>query len=268
MRSTCLSAVAALGMLAGLAAPAVADPVKIDFWYGNSGDISKGVQEVCQHFNQSQKDYEVDCTSQGTYYAAVQNTIAAYRASKQPTIVQVFDVGTLMMLSDAYSPAYKLMADNGYTVDWAITSPASPPITPTSKGKMYSIPFNSSTALLYWNQDAFAKIGKNAAPKTWEEAEADMKALKAAGYDCPMAIDISANESWQLMEQFSAIHNQPIATKNNGYDGLDAELVFNKTCSCVMSPISSAGTTPGWSRSSRRNPARTMSRPSPPANAR
>ena len=31
------------------------------------------------------------------------------------------------------------------------------------------------------------------------------------------------------MEQFSAIHNQPIATKNNGYDGLDAELVFNKT---------------------------------------
>ena len=88
MRSTFLSAAVALGMLAGLAAPAFADPVKIDFWYGNSGDISKRVQEVCQHFNQSQKDYEVDCTSQGSYYAAVQNTIAAYRAGKQPTIVR------------------------------------------------------------------------------------------------------------------------------------------------------------------------------------
>ena len=56
-----------------------------------------------------------------------------------------------------------------------------------------------------------------------------MKALKAAGYDCPLAIDISQDESWQLMEQFSAVHGEPIATKNNGYDGLDAELVFNKT---------------------------------------
>jgi sn-glycerol 3-phosphate transport system substrate-binding protein len=88
--------------------------------------------------------------------------------------------------------------------------------------------FNSSTALLYWNQDAFKKIGKDAAPKTWEEAADDMKALKAAGYDCPMAIDISQDEVWQLMEQFSAIQNQPVASKNNGYDGLDAELVFNK----------------------------------------
>jgi sn-glycerol 3-phosphate transport system substrate-binding protein len=31
------------------------------------------------------------------------------------------------------------------------------------------------------------------------------------------------------LEQFSAIHNVPIASKNNGYDGLDAEMVFNKT---------------------------------------
>jgi sn-glycerol 3-phosphate transport system substrate-binding protein len=182
MRSTCLSTAVALGMLAGLAAPAFADPVKIDFWYGNSGDISKRVQEVCEHFNQSQKDYEVDCTSQGSYYAAVQNTIAAYRAGKQPTIVQVFDVGTLdLMLSDAYYPAYKLMADNGYTVDWGNYLPGIAAYYADSKGKMYSFPFNSSTALLYWNQDAFTKIGKNAAPKTWEEAEADMKALKAAG---------------------------------------------------------------------------------------
>jgi sn-glycerol 3-phosphate transport system substrate-binding protein len=31
------------------------------------------------------------------------------------------------------------------------------------------------------------------------------------------------------MEQFSAIHNEPIATNNNGYDGLDAQVQFNKT---------------------------------------
>ena len=104
--------------LALAAGPAAADKVKIDFWYGNSGDISKRVQEVCQHFNDWQADYEAVCTSQGSYYAAVQNTIAAFRGGKPPTIVQVFDVGTLdLMLSDAYYPAYKLMEDNGYKVD-------------------------------------------------------------------------------------------------------------------------------------------------------
>jgi sn-glycerol 3-phosphate transport system substrate-binding protein len=94
---------------------------------------------------------------------------------------------------------------------------------------MFSFPFNSSTALLYWNKDAFAKISKTEPPSTWEEVESDMVALKAAGYDCPLAIDVGANEVWQLLEQFSAIHNQPIASKDNGYGGLDAELVFNKT---------------------------------------
>jgi sn-glycerol 3-phosphate transport system substrate-binding protein len=218
----------ALGVL--LASPAFADKVKIDFWYGNSGDISKRVQEVCQHFNDSQKDYEIVCTSQGSYYGAVQNTIAAFRGGKPPTIVQVFDVGTLdLMLSDAYYPAFKLMEDNGYKIDWGNYFTGIRAYYASSKGEMYSFPFNSSTALLYWNKDAFQKIGKSEAPKTWEEAETDMKALKAAGYDCPLAFDISQDESWQLMEQFSAVHGEPIATKNNGFGGLDATLTFNKT---------------------------------------
>src|SRR5262249_40223386 len=109
-----MNAAGAIALAALLATPAFADKVKIDFWDGNSGDISKRVQEVCKHFNDSQADYEVACTSQGSYPNAVQNTIAAFRGGKPPTIVQVFDVGTLdLMLSDAYYPAYKLMADNG-----------------------------------------------------------------------------------------------------------------------------------------------------------
>ncbi len=214
----------------GGSAGASADRINIDFWYGNSGDISKRVQEVCQHFNDSQKDYEITCTSQGSYAAAVQNTIAAFRAGKQPTIVQVFDVGTLdLMLSDAYYPVNKLMADYGYNIDWHNYFPGIANYFANSKGELYSMPFNNSTALLYWNKDAFAKIGKDAAPATWEEAADDMKAMKAAGYECPMAINVSADESWQLLEQFSAIHGEPIATEKNGYGGLDAELVFNKT---------------------------------------
>jgi sn-glycerol 3-phosphate transport system substrate-binding protein len=230
MRTKLLSAVGSLAIVSLLAGPAAADKVKIDFWYGNTGDISQRVQEVCKHFNDSQADVQAVCTSQGSYYAAVQNAVAAFRGGKPPTIVQVFDVGTLdLMLSDAYYPAYKLMDDNGYKVDWNNYFPGIRAYYASSKGQMFSFPFNSSTALFYWNEDALQKIGKSEAPKTWEEAATVMKALKDAGYDCPFAFDISAEESWQLMEQFSAVHGEPIATKNNGFGGLDAELTFNKT---------------------------------------
>jgi len=207
-----------------------AEKTKFDFWFGLSGDLEKRVQEVCGRFNASQNDFEVVCTSQGNYDAALQNTIAAFRAGKQPTVVQIYDVGTAtMMLSGAYVPAKKLMEDNGHNIDWNDYIGGISGYYATSKGEILSFPFNSSTALLYWNKDSLAKVGKNAAPKTWEEAKADAEALKAKGFECPIAINISANESWQLMEQFSAIHGEPIASKNNGYDGLDAELVVNKT---------------------------------------
>ncbi|CAN7266538.1 extracellular solute-binding protein [Rhizobium rhizogenes] len=226
----CISAAAAGVMSLALALPAAAAPTKFDFWFGLSGDLERVVQTMCKNFNESQKDYEVVCTSQGNYDATLQNTIAAFRAGKQPAVVQVYDAGTAtMMLSGAYYPAGKLMSENGYKIDWNDYFPGIARYYATSKGELLSFPFNSSTALLYWNKDAFAKIGKTEAPKTWEDAAADMKALKGAGYECPMAINISGNESWQLMEQFSALHNQPIATKNNGYDGLDARLDVNKT---------------------------------------
>ncbi|ULR44884.1 extracellular solute-binding protein [Rhizobium sp. K102] len=230
MQAKLLGAVGALLATAFLAGPAAAaEKTKIDFWFGNSGDIAKRVQEQCDRFNQSQADYEVVCTSQGSYDASLQNTIAAFRAGKQPTIAQVSDAGTLdIMLSGAYYPANKLMADMGYTVDWNDYFSGISGYYATSKGEMYSFPFNSSTALLYWNKDAFAKIGKDHAPATWKEAGEDFKALKDAGYACPLAFDISSNEVWQYIEQFEAVNGEPIATKKNGFEGLDAELVFNK----------------------------------------
>lgn len=230
MQAKLLSAFGALLATAFLAGPAAAaDKTKIDFWFGNSGDIAKRVQEQCERFNQSQNDFEVICTSQGSYDASLQNTIAAFRANKQPTIAQVSDAGTLdIMLSGAFYPANKLMKDMGYTVNWNDYFSGISGYYATSKGEMYSFPFNSSTALFYWNKDAFAKIGKDHAPATWQEAAEDFKKLKDAGYACPLGFDISNNEIWQYVEQFEAINGEPIATKTNGFEGLDAELIYNK----------------------------------------
>lgn len=218
----------ALASLLGFGAEAQAQQrVKVELWQGLTGDLGERVNDVCKRFNESQTEFEITCISQGSYDSAVQNAIAAFRAKKHPTIVQVFDAGTAdLMLSGAFYPAKQLMADHGHTVDWGRYFPGIANYYATSKGELYSFPFNSSTALLYWNKDALAKVGKTAAPKTWEEVEAVARDMKKASIPAPFCFE---HDTWQILEQFSAIHGQPIATRANGYEGLDAELVFNKT---------------------------------------
>ncbi|MGV8854242.1 MAG: extracellular solute-binding protein [Devosia sp.] len=225
-RNWLLGAASTIAVIALTAAPAMAQ-TKFEFWYGLSGDLSDRIQDMCKTFNESQADYEIVCVSQDTYDNNLQNTIAAYRANKQPTVSQIFDAGTLdLMLSGAYLPIGQLMTDNGYDIDWSNYFSGIASYYSTSKGELLSMPFNSSTAVMYYNTDALKAAGVETLPATWTEFEDAARKLKAAGYDCPVAFDPSA--SWQWFEQFSASHNQPIATKDNGFGGLDAEMVVSK----------------------------------------
>jgi len=91
---------------------------------------------------------------------------------------------------------------------------------------MLSLPYNSSTPVLYVNRDAVAGAGLDPDMDltTWEQVGAAVDALKAAGHGCPLA---TAWQSWIHLENFSAYHNVPFATKDNGFAGLDTELAFN-----------------------------------------
>jgi sn-glycerol 3-phosphate transport system substrate-binding protein len=224
MKRLALLAMAATAFATGASA---AERTKFEFWYGLTGDLGEVVANHCKLFNESQDKYEAVCVGQGGYDKAEQNTIAAFRAKQHPTIVQIYDAGTVnFMLSGAIYPANKFAKDYGFDVDWSKYFPGIANYYATSKGEMWSFPYNSSTAVLYWNKDAWAKIGKDKAPATWAEFGEDLKALKAAGVDCGFAFDF---DSWMNLEQFSAINGIPLATLDNGYGGLGAEAAFNKT---------------------------------------
>ena len=226
MKSFVLATVA-LAALALNYTPASAERVKFDYWYGLTGDLGEVMAKHCALFNESQDKFEAVCTGQGGYDKAEQNTIAAYRAKQHPTLVQIYDAGTVnFMLSGAIYPAVQFVKDHGVDMDWKSYFPGIANYYATSTGEMWSFPYNSSTAVFYWNRDAWAKIGKSEAPKTWAEFGDDLKAMKAAGIECGFAFDF---DTWMNLEQFSATNNLPIASLDNGYGGLGAELVFNTT---------------------------------------
>lgn len=200
---------------------------QFEYWYGLSGQLGEVVQATCGRFNESQTEYEITCVGQEGYAQAVQNTIAAFRAGQHPTLVQAYDAGTAdLMMSGEFYPVQKMMADFGIEIDWNNYFPGISNYYAASNGELFSMPFNSSTPVLYYNKDHYAAAGIEKAPESWEEFAENLKKLKTSGQACPYAY---SPDSWIDLEQFSMAHNIPVATKDNGYAGLDAELVYNTT---------------------------------------
>jgi len=142
--------------------------------------------------------------------------------------LQVFEVGTATMMAakGAIKPVYEVMSEAGEKFDPSAYIPAVAGYYSNPKGQMRSFPFNSSTTVLWYNKDAFEKAGldPNRAPQTWPEVVAAMAKLKASGHACPFT---TGWQAWTQLESFSTWHNLPYLTKENGFAGSDAKLVFN-----------------------------------------
>jgi sn-glycerol 3-phosphate transport system substrate-binding protein len=228
IKSRILMSVAAFA-LAG-AAPALAQ-TEIQWWHALTGANNDVVVKLSEDFNASQKDYKVVPVYKGSYPDTLNAGIAAFRAGQAPHILQVFEVGTGTMMSakGAIKPVHEVMKDAGEKFDPTAYLPAITGYYSTAKGDMLSMPFNSSSMVMWYNKDAFKKAGLDPAkpPKTWPETFEAAKKLKAAGYDkCGVS---NAWATWANIEQFGAWHNIALSTKVNGMAGFDAVLNFNKS---------------------------------------
>ncbi len=200
---------------------------EIQWWHAMVGGNNDVVVRLADEFNASQSDYKVIPSYKGSYADTMNAGIAAFRAGNAPHILQVFEVGTATMMSakGAIKPVFELMKEAGEPFDPKAYLPAITGYYSTAKGEMLSLPFNSSSMVMWVNKDALKKANIAEIPKTWPEVFEDAKKLKAAGYaTCGFS---NAWATWANIEQFSAWHNVPIATKANGLDGFDTELKFN-----------------------------------------
>jgi sn-glycerol 3-phosphate transport system substrate-binding protein len=216
------------GALAAMIGSAAADPIELQWWHAMTAVNADVVNKIAADYNAAQPDYKIVPVFKGSYAETMTAAIAAYRAGNPPHIVQVFEVGTATMMAakGAIKSVYQLMADVGEPFDPNGYLPAIAGYYSTADGKMLSLPFNSSTPIMYWNKDAFQKAGLDPEkpPKTWPDTFEAAKKLRAAGLPCGFT---AAWVSWTQIENFSAWHNIPLATKANGLNGPDAVLELN-----------------------------------------
>ncbi len=207
--------------------PSASARTEIHWWHAHTGFLGERVNDIVTKFNASQGDYEVKAVYKGSYPEALTAAIAAYRAKTQPHLLQGQEIATQTLLSSgAVYPVYQLMKDQGISVDWADF--LSVVFNYYSKdGNLYSMPFNSSTVILYYNRTLFKKAGLDPSvpPKTYEEIEKAARACVKAGAT-KMGFT-TAWPSWTLVENAHAWHDQPFADQENGFKGLASQLKIN-----------------------------------------
>jgi sn-glycerol 3-phosphate transport system substrate-binding protein len=215
---------------AALITPVVAQAeTEIQWWHSMTGALSDRLNDIANKFNASQTEFKVVTVFKGGYAESMSAAIAAYRAKNPPHIAQVFEVGTATMMAagEAVKPVHQVMAEAREPFDSKSYMPAVASYYSDTAGRLVSMPFNSSTVVFYYNKDVFTKAGldPNKPPKTWDEVGEAAKNIKDTGASqCPFT---TSWQSWAQLENASAWHNVAFATKDNGFGGMDARLLFN-----------------------------------------
>ena len=214
--------------LPALATAALAQ-TEITWWHAMTGANNEVVETLSKEFNESQKEFKVTPVFKGTYPETLNAGIAAFRAKQPPHIIQVFDVGTGVMMGaeGAVKPVADILSMGGTPFDKSQYLPGIVAYYSKPDGTMLSFPYNSSSPILYYNKDIFQKAGLDAEnpPKTWPEVFEAARKIKTSGA-APCGLT-STWLTWIGLENFAAWNNLQYSTEENGLASTDSELKFN-----------------------------------------
>lgn len=195
----------------------------VTFWHAMGGAAQEVLNKIVDDYNQSQDEIQVNAEYQGTYDEALTKFHTVAGTDNAPTMIQVFEIGTMSMINSGHIEPIQTYVDqdnydmtgleeniiNYYKID----------------DQFYSMPFNSSTPVMYYNKGAFEAAGLDAEtpPRTYEEVieaskkinenNAEMKGFALQAY------------GW-LFEQLLANQGALLMNNDNGRTGTPTEIGF------------------------------------------
>ena len=128
----------------------------ISFWHAMGGVNGEALDYLVNKFNEENEyGIKVDSQYQGEYDDEINKLKSAQLGNMGADLVQIYDIGTRFMIDSGWViPMQDMIDSEGYDV-----SDLEPNITAyyTVDDKLYSMPFNSSTPILYYNKDMLTK---------------------------------------------------------------------------------------------------------------
>lgn len=188
------------------------DGTEITFWHSMGGVNGQAIDELVKRFNE-ENEYGITVTSQyqGEYDDSLNKLKSAQIGNMGADLVQVYDIGTRFMIDSGWIVKMQDLID----ADSYDTSSIEPNLMAyyTVDDSLYSMPFNSSTPLMYYNKDMFDAAGITEIPDSLEGiAEIGDQLLNEGGAGEVISLGIYG---W-FFEQFTSKQGLDYANNDNG----------------------------------------------------
>lgn len=199
------------------------EPTTVTFWHAMGGAAQEALDKIVADYNSSQDEVVVNAEYQGTYDEALTKFHSVAGTDSAPNMMQVFEIGTKSMINSGSVEPIQTYVDqddydmggleeniiNYYKID----------------DQFYSMPFNSSTPVMYYNKDAFEAAGLDAEtpPETYEEVEAVSKKIVESN---PEMKGFALQAYGWLYEQLLANQGALLMNNDNGRSDTPTEIGF------------------------------------------
>lgn len=200
------------------------DGITITFWHSMGGVNGEAIDYLVNKFNtENTLGITVDSQYQGSYDDAVNKLKSAQIGNMGADLVQIYDIGTRFMIDSGWViPMQQLIDQDG----WDLTE-VEPNIAAyyTVDNTLYSMPFNSSTPILYYNKDIFEKAGITKVPESFAQIEnIGQQLLDKGGAGEVMSLAIYG---W-FFEQLACKQQLNYADHENGRGGMAEAVEFDQ----------------------------------------
>lgn len=196
----------------------------ITFWHSMGGVNGQAIDELVQKFNdENEYGIKVESQYQGEYDDSLNKLKSAQIGNMGADLVQVYEVGTRFMIESGWIIPMQTMIDaDNYDV-----SDIEPNLAAyyTIDDKLYSMPFNSSTPIMYYNKDMFDKAGIKEIPDSLEAIDkiGDQLMTKGGASEV-MSLGIYG---W-FFEQFIGKQGLEYANNGNGREKAATSVMFDQ----------------------------------------
>ena len=144
---------------------------EISFWHSMGGVNGQAIDALVEKFNEENEyGITVNAQYQGEYDDSLNKLKSAQIGNMGADLVQVYEIGTRFMIESGWiTPMQNMVDADNYDL-----SQIEPNLAAyyTIDDELYSMPFNSSTPIMYYNKDMFEKAGITEIPDSLEAIEA------------------------------------------------------------------------------------------------
>jgi sn-glycerol 3-phosphate transport system substrate-binding protein len=168
-------------LLAGALATPAAAQVKIQFYYpvGVAGPLARIIDGYVKEFNQAHPNIQVEPVFAGSYTESYSKVLAAIRGGNPPdTAILLSQNLNDILQQDIVVPLDEYIQADAAQVNLQDFFPAFM-LNSQQGGKTWSIPYQRSTPVMYYNREAFKEAGLDPQkpPQSWSEMIATAQKL-------------------------------------------------------------------------------------------